>query len=59
MARLGLHKGIGVLRDLAKHFPNEKFIIAGQGKMPIELLPNMEFVGCLKWRRKERLSFKC
>ena len=57
MARLGLHKGIGILRDLANHFPNEKFIIAGQGKMPIELLPNMEFVGCLNGEeKKEYLS---
>ena len=53
MARLGWNKGISILRDLAEHFPNEKFIIAGQGKMPISLLPNMKFVGCLNGEEKK------
>tara|TARA_R110002074_G_scaffold73288_1_gene168394 strand:+ start:1675 stop:2733 length:1059 start_codon:yes stop_codon:yes gene_type:complete len=58
MARLGLHKGLGIVRDLANHFPNKKFIIAGQGDIGvISLLPNMEFVGCLGVEsRKEYLA---
>ena len=58
MARLGLHKGLGIVRDLANHFPNKKFIIAGQGDIGvISLLPNMEFVGCLDVeKRKEYLA---
>ena len=57
MGRLGLNKGIHILRDLAAHFPDKKFIIAGQGSMIIDLLPNMEFVGCLNGEeKKEYLS---
>jgi len=58
MARLGVNKGITILRDLAKHFPDKKFIIAGQGNINIiSLLPNMEFVGCLGVEeRKKYLS---
>ena len=57
MGRLGHNKGIHILRDLAGYFPNEKFIIAGQGTMIIDLLPNMEFVGCLNGEeKKEYLS---
>lgn len=57
MGRLGHNKGIHILRDLAAHFPNKKFIIAGQGSMIIDLLPNMEFVGCLNGEeKKEYLS---
>jgi glycosyltransferase involved in cell wall biosynthesis len=53
MARLGVNKGLTILRDIAEHFPNKKFIIAGQGHMIIDLLPNMEFVGCLNGEEKK------
>ena len=57
MGRLIPGKGITILRDIALHFPNKKFIIAGQGHMPYDLLPNMEFVGCLSGEeKKEYLS---
>ena len=53
MARLGVNKGLTILRDIAQHFPDKKFIIAGQGHMIIDLLPNMEFVGCLNGEEKK------
>lgn len=58
MARLGMNKGITIFRDLARHFPDKKFIIAGQGDINvISLLPNMEYVGCLGIEeRKKYLS---
>jgi len=58
MGRLGQNKGITIFRDIAKHFPNKKFIVAGQGSLvDITLLPNMEFVGCLDGeQRKEYLA---
>ena len=58
MARLGINKGITLLKDLANQFPDKKFIIAGQGDINIiSLSPNMEFVGCLGVEeRKKYLS---
>jgi len=58
IGRLGENKGITIFRDLANHFPDKKFIIAGQGNIDvISLLPNMEYVGCLGIEeRKKYLS---
>ena len=58
IGRLGENKGITIFRDLANHFPDKKFIVAGQGNIDvISLLPNMEYVGCLGIEeRKKYLS---
>ena len=58
IGRLGENKGITLFRDLANHFPDKKFIVAGQGNIDIiSLLPNMEYVGCLGIEeRKKYLS---
>ena len=58
MARLNIDKGLGIFYDLAKHFPNKNFKVAGQGVLPSHSeLPNVEFLGLLNVeRRKEYVS---
>jgi len=47
MSRLNEDKGLGVFFDLASHFPNEKFILAGQGVHMRDVPDNVEEVGLL------------
>ena len=47
MSRLNNDKGLPIFFDLATFFPDKKFILAGQGKPPKMIHPNMEFVGYL------------
>ena len=57
MGRLQHEKGIGIFKSIAEHFPNKKFVLAGQGIHNLELPSNIEFVGLLNpIRRKEYLK---
>lgn len=57
MGRLNHEKGISIFRDIAKHFPNKKFILAGQGNHNLEIPSNMKEVGLLNPKeRKEYLK---
>jgi len=57
MGRLNEDKGIGVFLDIAKHFPDKKFILAGQGTHNREVPKNVKEVGLLNVsQRKKYLS---
>ncbi len=47
MGRLNEDKGIGIFFDLAKHFKDKQFILAGQGKHNKQPLPNVKEIGVL------------
>ena len=57
MGRLNHEKGIGIFNDIAKHFPDKKFILAGQGTHNLNLPSNVKEVGLLNLKeRKEYLK---
>jgi len=57
MGRLQVEKGIGIFKSIAEHFPNKKFVLAGQGIHNLDLPSNIEFVGLLNpIKRKEYLK---
>jgi glycosyltransferase involved in cell wall biosynthesis len=57
MSRLNEDKGLGIFLQLAEHFPERKFKLAGQGTLSQELPPNVEFLGYLGLEeRKEYLK---
>tara|TARA_R110002050_G_scaffold187114_1_gene321508 strand:+ start:75 stop:1184 length:1110 start_codon:yes stop_codon:yes gene_type:complete len=57
MARLNKTKGLGVFLQLASHFPEKKFILAGQGNHDFYIPPNVKEVGLLNpIQRKEYLA---
>ncbi len=54
MSRLNEDKGLPIFFDLATFFPDKKFILAGQGKPPKMIHPNMEFVGYLDLENRKK-----
>lgn len=57
MGRLNSDKGIGIFFNLAKHFKDKQFILAGQGAHNWDIPPNMKEAGYLNpIQRKEYLS---
>jgi glycosyltransferase involved in cell wall biosynthesis len=57
MARLQENKGLSIFLQIAAHFPDKKFILAGQGELSkFTIPPNVEFVGLLLENRKEYLE---
>jgi len=57
MGRLSPDKGVGIFIDLANHFKDKKFILAGQGINTDEIPSNVKEVGYLNViQRKEYLS---
>lgn len=59
LARIIESKGIHIFLDLAKYFPNKKFIIAGQGSIDSFNLPsNVEYVGYAYLEDRKKLLSK-
>ena len=61
IARLVEQKGIHIFIDIAKSFPNKKFIIAGQGdlsKITKTLPSNVEYVGYADLKQRKQLLSK-
>lgn len=58
MGRTNITKGITIFLDIARHFPDENFILAGQGglsQVNNTLPPNVKHVGLLN--RKQRTEY--
>ena len=59
IARLIDSKGIHIFLDIAKHFSNKKFIIAGQGDISnFNLPPNVQYVGYAHLEDRKKLLSK-
>ena len=59
LARLIEQKGINIFLDIAKHFTNKKFIIAGQGDISYYNLPsNVEYIGYAHLEDRKKLLSK-
>lgn len=59
LGRIIPEKGIGLIIDLSKKFPEYQFIIAGNGNVDKNKIPNnVEFVGVVKGKEKNKLLSK-
>ena len=59
LARLIEQKGIHIFIDIAKHYPNRRFVIAGQGDISyFNLPPNVEYVGYAHLEDRKKLLSK-
>ena len=54
IGRLNTDKGLGIFLDLAKHFKDKKFILAGQGNHTFTVPPNVEEVGLLNVEQRKK-----
>lgn len=52
--RLEAGKGVGIFLELAKHFPNYKFVLAGQGDHSFNIPSNVKEVGLLNVSQRKK-----